>query len=802
MFFILILILAVFLSSYSVIFQKNIINNNAAVKKITNSIPLLRGLPNDLVADKILGHDSFKEVIPKETVPFKLAGSGGVLVDTSVKPNRVYVFDGMNSRILGYRNLGYCSNKSPCTDNSDCQKGQCLIDLGKGGAKTPDLVIGQTGLYGKSACNQDASFETYPIKVQASQSTICSVKDDERSYFEGGSAANMSMDKEGNLYFPDSINNRVLKYNKPFETDNIADDVWGQDNFANRNVNKGLYKPTDSSLSFGTIFTKPGVEIDKQGNLWVSDVDNNRVLRFSKVEGLISKKADLVLGQDNFNDFSAGSSLNKLHSPSAVRLDSKGQVYVSDTFNNRILVYAPPFSNGMMAQEFKKGLNLPQSIFIDSSIPGNEKIIYSDNSKLFINNNLNQSQNNYEFSAEGIQGSIGVTSRNSIILPVSSGTQNLLLLRPPYTSAEILYKKPDSADNSYDNHNYLSNKGFLSLRGVVVTNSQIIVSDAHRLAYWNTSSPTSNISNGQPYDGYFGNLGIDEKFNHISSDYQRISAGNKYLWVLSASLPNENNMSVESDIILRNSIEKYLLPVKQGDRPVEIIYLKDLIVNGLPIKNKYLYPTDISVNEEKGYFWLALPRNDRVIRVKIPPLSGNYTYIVDTIIGGEDIPNIKLPFWGRTCESDPQFPSKSICYPGSITEDKYGNLVISELSLEYFGGKRLLIFDRNKLNNRSQANTIMKLYSSDASKIFENVQAWKPAFNSANVMIYGVNAYYDNFPRIVSNILAQTGSRLMIDDLIKDFYAQAYSSYFDKNDNLYITDLNKGSLYIYLKPIK
>ena len=41
-----------------------------------------------------------------------------------------------------------------------------------------------------------------------------------------------------------------------------------------------------------------------------------------------------------------------------------------------------------------------------------------------------------------------------------------------------------------------------------------------------------------------------------------------------------------------------------------------------------------------------------------------------------------------------------------------------------------------------------------------------------------------------------------IDDLIKDFYAQAYSSYFDKNDNLYITDLNKGSLYIYLKPIK
>ena len=113
-----------------------------------------------------------------------------------------------------------------------------------------------------------------------------------------------------------------------------------------------------------------------------------------------------------------------------------------------------------------------------------------------------------------------------------------------------------------------------------------------------------------------------------------------------------------------------------------------------------------------------------------------------------------------------------------------------------------MIFDRNKLNNRSQANTIMKLYSSDASKIFENVQAWKPAFNSANVMIYGVNAYYDNFPRIVSNILAQTGSRLMIDDLIKDFYAQAYSSYFDKNDNLYITDLNKGSLYIYLKPIK
>ena len=51
------------------------------------------------------------------------------------------------------------------------------------------------------------------------------------SVTEEHSFVTMAVDDEGALFVPDSFNNRVLKYDSPFETDSVADAVWGQTNY-------------------------------------------------------------------------------------------------------------------------------------------------------------------------------------------------------------------------------------------------------------------------------------------------------------------------------------------------------------------------------------------------------------------------------------------------------------------------------------------------------------------------------------------------------------------------------------------
>ena len=61
----------------------------------------------------------------EETVElfYKLFNPGGVYVDRSVEPNRVYVFDAGNNRILGFSHLGIAKggihDGQPCTSDSD-----------------------------------------------------------------------------------------------------------------------------------------------------------------------------------------------------------------------------------------------------------------------------------------------------------------------------------------------------------------------------------------------------------------------------------------------------------------------------------------------------------------------------------------------------------------------------------------------------------------------------------------------------------------------------------------------------------
>ncbi|MBV6434623.1 MAG: Virginiamycin B lyase [Bryobacteraceae bacterium] len=83
--------------------------------------------------------------------------------------------------------------------------------------------------------------------------------------------------------------------------------------------------------------------------LYVADTGNNRVLGWRNAVSFDNgAPADLVLGQRDFNSTLAGGPGTQLstglNSPVAVAVDSQGNVYVADAGNNRILRYQRPFA--------------------------------------------------------------------------------------------------------------------------------------------------------------------------------------------------------------------------------------------------------------------------------------------------------------------------------------------------------------------------------------------------------------------------------------------------------------------------
>lgn len=239
--------------------------------------------------------------------------------DTSSNPPAVFVADYINNRILGWKNA---------------------TGIAKGDAA--DLVIGQNDPFSTN------------IGGPATPQTI--------GLYAPGAVA---VDASGNLYVADTGNNRILRFPKPFAqfAQNgypiTPDLVIGQRTFSSGNAaNEGNAVPSAKTLAFTSGgFYVTAMAFDRQGNLWVTDPVNNRVLRFpagNLTTGTIEPAADLALGQQNFvtgtlNEGSQGL-LNKstLVQPAGLALADNGDLYVSDS-RARVLYFKAPLSNGQAA---------------------------------------------------------------------------------------------------------------------------------------------------------------------------------------------------------------------------------------------------------------------------------------------------------------------------------------------------------------------------------------------------------------------------------------------------------------------
>jgi uncharacterized protein (TIGR03437 family) len=141
--------------------------------------------------------------------------------------------------------------------------------------------------------------------------------------------------------------------------------------------NGGQTAPTAMTLSLANssgVF-RAGLAFDAQGNLWMSDPGNNRVLRFSAgalTTGSSNQPAaDLVLGQNDFSSTSlpgdaARSGKNYLSQPAGLAFDPKGRLFIADGAN-RVVVYAPPFAVGQSSARIMGLVSTPNAPPVSAS---------------------------------------------------------------------------------------------------------------------------------------------------------------------------------------------------------------------------------------------------------------------------------------------------------------------------------------------------------------------------------------------------------------------------------------------------
>lgn len=131
----------------------------------------------------------------------------------------------------------------------------------------------------------------------------------------------MVLDREGNLYVSDHANHVIRKVTPNGVVSTYAG--TGVAGFANgRRLNAKFNHPY-------------GLAIDSNGNLYVGDVVNHKIRKISP-EGIVTTLAG---GGKGFADQSG--SLAKFNHPYGVTVDKNNNLYVADSYNNRIRKVTP-----------------------------------------------------------------------------------------------------------------------------------------------------------------------------------------------------------------------------------------------------------------------------------------------------------------------------------------------------------------------------------------------------------------------------------------------------------------------------
>ncbi|HUA83193.1 MAG TPA: hypothetical protein VMB85_04995 [Bryobacteraceae bacterium] len=303
----------------------------------------------------------------------------------------------------------------------------------------------------------------------------------EVNFIGGAPAGAVAIDHNSNpphLYVADTYNNRILCFKdaRSVQSSSHADLVLGQStptDFYDDEINSGTNNPATPTQT--GLYGPLGIIVDTNGDLFVADGGNGRVVRypapFAQPSGS-QQLPNLVLGQSGFTGPTiTDATQQNMHTPWGIGLlcnaNATGQcttrnLVVSDAYDNRILVFTRPsggdFQNGQNASlvlgqsgftsttksSSTSGLNTPTHLSIDSSDriylcdTGNNRVVFYSNISTSTNGATQAFQLNGLSSPEGI-----VVTQDTGEIWIANTGSNQIYRFPQYTTI-ILTAQPNN----------------------------------------------------------------------------------------------------------------------------------------------------------------------------------------------------------------------------------------------------------------------------------------------------------------------------------------------------------------------
>lgn len=296
--------------------------------------------------DRVLGQASFTAFDNTCTVN---AATFCEPMDVEAGGGKLWIVDGANSRVLVYNTLepessssaGFVLGQPGFTSNGF---GASATTMNYPNAVT---IVGNKLLVADSSNNRVLIWNTLPTTTQAPANVVVGQAD--MTSDTAATAANRlvyagGVESDGTrMFISDYGNNRILIWNTiPIADNSSADIVVGQPDFTSGG------NGTAANIFSGAYFTNL-----INGKLFLADYLNHRILIWDSVPEN-NENADLVLGQANFVsgqvNRGGGATAATLQNPGYTKMDAQGRLFVSDCFNNRILVWnSMPTSMGQAA---------------------------------------------------------------------------------------------------------------------------------------------------------------------------------------------------------------------------------------------------------------------------------------------------------------------------------------------------------------------------------------------------------------------------------------------------------------------